>query len=382
MNIESEIQEWAKKTVIAYNQRKRSYYTQSPLVGIKEDKIELLVLGINPGSISKPFDEWVNDDLWKGKITKNGMTAEILLQGNPAYPNRNKEWSFWKKLRSLLEISGMDCLMDNEKSFVYTNVFLCSTKKEKGISKDDYNNLKLYTFMLIDILKPKRIICLGQNTMDSLLVNYLKKKDNTCKLTGLPIRYKVINEMKVYGFHHPAYYYSNEEKQLVGHFLGHYDKKIITEANPLPKELEQYVVAYLNRSRKANAHGMVSSDEIYKKLCERLKTLYQVIEEKNNLCRFEISKELAFTVTNNENGYVAFRHIKFDKKVQYTNNDYPNLFEYRSTLQDMGYETNSNVWLGKKQFIQYGGNEEDVCNTIIIEINNITLHDCLVKNTP
>ncbi len=250
MSIEKKIEDWAYKTVNAYNQIGLSFYTQSPLNIIKEDQIELLVLGINPGSCSKPFKEWMNDDLWKGKITQDGMTVSTFLQGNPAYPNRDKEWAFWKKLRSLLEIAGMANAIDNETSYVYTNVYLGSTKKECGIAMADYNKLKAYTFMLIDILKPKNIICLGQKPMDSLLLHYLNIIDKRCRVGELPIRYKIINNMKVYGFHHPSYYYTNEEKQLVGHFLGFYSEHEKSEANPLPAELEKYATEYINRIRK------------------------------------------------------------------------------------------------------------------------------------
>ena len=69
MNIQNEIIEWAKKTVKAYNETGMSYYTQSPLVEIKEDHIDLLVLGINPGSWSIPFEEWEHG----GKLRPEGL---------------------------------------------------------------------------------------------------------------------------------------------------------------------------------------------------------------------------------------------------------------------------------------------------------------------
>ena len=110
-NIESQLIDWAKETVNAYNRTKACFYTQSPLDQIKKDNIELLVVGINPGSPKKSFDELLNNDkcVWKDLLTKEGMTPEIFLKGNPSYVdmrkkerdgtiNREERWRYWDNL--------------------------------------------------------------------------------------------------------------------------------------------------------------------------------------------------------------------------------------------------------------------------------------------
>ena len=132
MNIQKELIDWAKEVVEDYNQVGLSYYTQSPLIDVKEDYIDLLVLGINPGSCSVPLKEWK----FRDRQCTEGITYDVFLMGNPSYQRmreKKEKWSYWDKLCKLLEIAGMQSYVDR-KAFVLTNIFFCSTKKESGIS--------------------------------------------------------------------------------------------------------------------------------------------------------------------------------------------------------------------------------------------------------
>ena len=266
MNIEKELFEWAKETVNDYNKTKACFYTQSPLDQIKNDEIELLVLGINPGSSKESFEEILKknqESVWRSILTEEGMTPEAFLKGNPSYismiKGESKEWSYWKKLCDLLHIAGMSNLIENlatdHSSFVLTNIFHGSTKEESEISVDDFKKYKDHTFKLIELLKPKRIICLGQRVMDVVLEKYYKDKiDKNCYVLDLPIRYKEINNVKVFGFHHPASRYTTEEKDLVGKFLKYYDNNDFDPKNPLPtEELKDSAEKYrIRKAKKLN----------------------------------------------------------------------------------------------------------------------------------
>ena len=104
MNIQKELIDWAKEVVEDYNQAGLSYYTQSPLIDVKEDYIDLLVLGINPGSCSVPLKEWK----FRGKQCTEGIPYDVFLMGNPSYQRmreKKEKWSYWDKLCKLLEIA-------------------------------------------------------------------------------------------------------------------------------------------------------------------------------------------------------------------------------------------------------------------------------------
>lgn len=282
MNIQERIEkEWAQDTVADYNENTGySFYTQSPLNQIKNIPIKLLVLGINPGSHDVKIEDWKVAPVWKDILGEEGMTSKKLMGGNPSFVSmiekkkageKYKKWNFWEKLCQLLDIAGQKKLVDNFSDYVYTNIYLGSTKGEKDIPKDKYKKLKEHAFELINILQPECIICLGQKVMDSVLEHYEFKNDKTCQVPGLPIRYKLINGMQVFGFHHPAYYYSDAEKKLVGGFLGHYYKNTgITAVDPLPVGLELIKNNYLDY--KANhIHGQSKGVFNYKKLIELLR---------------------------------------------------------------------------------------------------------------
>lgn len=258
-DIKNELEAWAKETVKAYNQFCLSYYTQSPLNLIEKDNIELLVLGINPGSESVPFDDWS----WRNQKCPNGLSYDVFLLGNPPFQEmidgKIKAWSYWNKLCNILNEAGLKDKVNDQRSFVLTNIYYGSTKKAKEIK--GFNELKDHAFKLIDILKPKRIICLGQKVMDVVLEEYVDKNERDCFVEDLPIRYKLIpvrNEenhyMKVFGFHHPAYPYTRQEKQLVSKFLEYYDNNEFDPKNPLPtEELKDSAVKYrIRKAKKLN----------------------------------------------------------------------------------------------------------------------------------
>ena len=74
MNIQKELNDWAKETVEVYNRLSTGfgYYTQTPLNNINKTP-DLLILGINPG--------------YGGG--KEKMTGEELLKGNPCFESKD-----------------------------------------------------------------------------------------------------------------------------------------------------------------------------------------------------------------------------------------------------------------------------------------------------
>lgn len=105
-------------------------------------------------------------------------------------------------------------------------------------------------------------------------------------------------------------------------------------------------------------------------------------EEKNHRYIFDDLIEL--TVTDKEQGFVGFRHLKKGKLYyNYTNQEAPNEYLYREILSDYGFDTEktigNNVWLARKAFKEYGSNEQDVTRNILEELKNLHDHLAHVK---
>lgn len=379
MNIQERIEkEWAQDTVADYNENTGySYYTQSPLNQIKNIPIKLLVLGINPGSHDVKIEDWKVAPVWKDILGEEGMTSKILMGGNPSFVSmiekkkageKYKMWNFWEKLCQLLDIAGQKKLVDNFSDYVYTNIYLGSTKGEKDIPKDKYKKLKEHAFELINILQPECIICLGQKVMDSVLEHYELKNDKTCQVPGLPIRYKLINGMQVFGFHHPAYYYSDAEKKLVGGFLGHYYKNTgITAVDPLPVGLELIKNNYLDY--KANhIHGQSKGVFDYNKLIDLLRKKIPSLDEKykeNDGCyRINAGKDMKITVSSTNKGTIAMRAATKDKNGSWVRPGMASLLEQLETLGWIEESKNTNIWFVK---LDYKGKTEEEIRDIIIK---------------
>lgn len=380
MNIKNELEAWAKETVKAYNQFCLSYYTQSPLNLIEKDNIELLVLGINPGSESVPFNDWS----WRNQKCPNGLSYDVFLLGNPPYQEMRdgkiKAWSYWNKLCNILNEAGLKDKLNDPRSFVLTNIYYGSTKKAKEIK--GFNELKDHAFKLIDILKPKRIICLGQKVMDAVLEEYVDKNERDCFVEDLPIRYKLIpvrNEenhyMKVFGFHHPAYPYTRQEKELVGKFLGYYGKDIsnMPESKVLPTndELQRLANAYRDRIKNKPSASKPKASFNYTKLIDSL-----IKERDLNLCEDDRDKtpfmistknDMAITIRLNDIGIRRKTAIK--GKGWVTDEMKKTLL---NKLEELNWEQDKkspNSWLAHLKCD--GLSEEKICKAILNTIKSL-----------
>lgn len=83
-------------------------------------------------------------------------------------------------------------------------------------------------------------------------------------------------------------------------------------------------------------------------------------------------QELQITVTKSENGYMGIWHTDFNPKENYfSKKEYSNKEAYMKFFADFGY-SQSNVWLGKKNFSEFdGSNEEEIIENIIAELNEL-----------
>ena len=217
--IQERLRKWAKDTVKVYNPIANSlgYYTQSVLDRETLDP-DIIILGINPGAAG-------------GGI----MTGEELLQGNPCFKGkkdneimdiyfnnpdaqkRRRGWDLMVKVRKMLEFADKHTLDDLDK-FVLSNMVFFGTEHQGDIPKVINQDVcAMQTLRLIDILKPKVVLLLGDQSrnlfknnakitqMDELIPDY---HDFYCFHKG----YHVIS------IYHTAYYafYTDERMKVIG----------------------------------------------------------------------------------------------------------------------------------------------------------------------
>ncbi len=99
----------------------------------------------------------------------NRMTGDVLLRGNRYFREERNKWRIRTMLRSILRYAGVDIdsLLDGENvKPVFSEVVLFSTPRAVGIETvvrrhDCHKRCEA----LIEILQPKRILCLGAQKM-------------------------------------------------------------------------------------------------------------------------------------------------------------------------------------------------------------------------
>lgn len=223
--IQEKLRKWAEKTVKVYNPIANSlgYYTQSVLNRETIDP-DILILGINPGAAG-------------GSI----MTGEELLQGNPCFWGKNDKeiidilfnnydiqkrrsgWDLMVKVRKMLELAGKHTLDDLDK-FVLSNMVFLGTAKQGQIPEVINQDVcAKQTLRLIDILKPKVVLLLGDQSRD-----LFKKNANITQLDelipGYHDFYCFYKGYHVISLYHTAYYtfYNDDNnKKVIGNILGY-----------------------------------------------------------------------------------------------------------------------------------------------------------------
>ena len=221
MNIQKELNDWAKETVEVYNRQSTGfgYYTQTPLNNINKTP-DLLILGINPG--------------YGGG--KEKMTGEELLKGNPCFEGKDvikvmseeidenkkiKGWALWHRLNKMLELScnkKYENILKEHDRFVLSNMIFYGTRKESQIPKIDREECAKQTIKLISKLHPKVVILLGSQSrklFDRISENKLKV------LVQNSMYHCMSGKSHVLAIKHTAYYYSSIEMELIGKTIGY-----------------------------------------------------------------------------------------------------------------------------------------------------------------
>ena len=238
-NLQFKLREWSKWTLESYLSEvkrvgedvARSFYNQSDLSRVKE--CQLMIIGINPGA-GCLFSQWGqkeralsnSDFLYWGNPCFQGLSdKEIIYEMSQKYDKDKKRygWDLWHKIHKMLDYAGKGELLENLEKFVLTNMVFFGTADQGQIPKEiDQEFCAKQTLELIDILKPKVVLLLGDKTKD-----LFKKVANISQMEELIPNYHdfycFYNNSHVISIYHTAYYgfYTNARMEVIGNILGY-----------------------------------------------------------------------------------------------------------------------------------------------------------------
>lgn len=216
--LQNNLLSWANRTVERYihlvNQGNDfAFYTQSDLTklsGIGMGNVDVMVLGINPGS-GGSYTEQKQKPEWH--LNGNDMTGEKFLKGNSftdesglsAWESR-RQWPYWKRLLRFFDKCDENPLNDETK-FILTNMCCFNTPKANQVSSKLLIETKESAIELIDIVKPKRLVFLsGKKALQRLhLLNDFNRLNHSVYAgiyCGIPCL----------GIPHPSAYLSHTER--------------------------------------------------------------------------------------------------------------------------------------------------------------------------
>lgn len=320
MNIQEKLRAWADVAYDFYSKEAYTldldFYTQSDLTLLTDDKpVELMVIGINPGH---------GGNYQKKRFAK----PEDLLRGNCDFTKEDNphlnifEWHIVRRLRSILGYGKIGDLLNDESRFVLTNATFFSTPKETGLDdlkvKEAQKVSIEYTKKLIDIIRPKHIICLGgKNCMNLLL-------DSTTRLLGdvVKLDYGVINGIPVYGIEHTSSFWAREQMELVGKAL---ERAFEQDHVPIDygefynqsKDIIESFIKKRNDRDEIEHETALRWEYIYASLCNYCKFNIglEVYEKKENIERFSIADQqgnpvLLITISNQSEKQIGVRSLK------------------------------------------------------------------------
>ena len=375
--IQKELAKWARETVDVYNPMAKTtglgYYTQSVLDRETLDP-DLLILGINPGAAG-------------GGI----MNEEELLHGNPCFKGKSDEkimdilfndydaskrrygWDLMKKIRKMFEYAGKQTLNNLDK-FVLSNMVYFGTAKQGLIPKEINQDVcAKQTLKLINILRPKVVLLLGDQTRDLFkMVANIAHMDEL--IPGYHIFYCFYNNHHIIAIYHTAYYryYTNHNMKIIGSIIGY---ALDNSSNRIDrKQLDPYLSSLENPITPITRYTIprIDKTEIVQQVFSsiNLDAYKEKNKEKNH--RYKLNEKYGITIA--EKGYIAIRHIKYDYK-GYENTQDAEVLAIREMLERRGFNTSSKgsekAWIGTKTFSQFGHNDNDIIEGICKEIKEL-----------
>ena len=223
MCIQEKLIDWAKETVKVYYKQSTDlgFYTQTPLCNITHTP-DLLILGINPG-YGGGKENMSGEDLLKGNPCFDGKDV-IKVMSEERDQNKNiKGWALWHKIHKMLGLAGKGELLETLDKFTLSNMVFFGTEHQGDIPKNiDQDICAQKTLELIDILRPKVVLLLGDQTKD-LFMKSSKISHIEELIPNYHVFYCYYNNRHVISIYHTAYYsyYNFDNMAIVGNIIGY-----------------------------------------------------------------------------------------------------------------------------------------------------------------
>jgi|GEM_PF-1597492 len=226
-NYDEKLKKWAEFTVdycdnVARNKIDRSFYVFQSEPSFEP---EVLILGLNPQDQYKSrYSNQHENPKW-GLKDHNRMTAEVLIHQNPWYiggkqAKNEKEWNILRNLNKTINVhKDLSQLFDN---MVYMNILYFNStdfNEFKNSFKEDWKEVfescvEMSSLLIYEIIKPKRIICLGINNCYKSFIGNLTSEELNCSL------YKCTKDgISIYGITHPSARTTNFSRENIGWHL-------------------------------------------------------------------------------------------------------------------------------------------------------------------
>lgn len=169
---------------------------------------EILFLGINPGGEAYNYASQYENPIWN-LLNDKKMTPERFVKANPLVEEM-KTWKMWKNLENTFYTEKLHKLYNTsmKMNLVYFNTPNISDflNRKNGFSIFKKNK-DLSIDLILNVIKPKSIICLGT----AQCFDYLPLKNKETLLKGkkrLLVRGNLEN-ITVYGIPHPSGSYTS-----------------------------------------------------------------------------------------------------------------------------------------------------------------------------
>ncbi|MDO4158935.1 MAG: hypothetical protein Q4D41_00585 [Prevotellaceae bacterium] len=382
--LQQEIHKWGDEAVKSYievaktfkEKEGSAFYTQSPL-NIIDENPELVIIGINPGSTGT-YKEQLEHQKWK---SAGFPSVEGFLKGNViSWHDRDNDWHFWKRIHSILKVANREYLLkDDNKKLVCTNITPFGTKKEKQLQREIIQKTSHHTVELLEILKPKVVLCLGRTTYNELC-RFINARDVACVYPSV-LSIAFHDDYIIVGIQHPSARYTYEQISLVGESLrqifdhhGRITAEEIRECNDVKTAYQNYL---LRKHTQKNKKMQVSLETIAQLLQEQG---FEKIEgsEGKSTYRFRLSDShpIAITVTNSQSGYIGVRYAKYVG--HYHKGNYENEEQIINKLLTLKGYKKADAWFAIKAFSDFETDSEQLINAIVDEcilIKNLLEHE-------
>jgi len=203
------LREWSNKVVnycheAATNPANNLNLSFYAFQSVPKESPELLVLGINPGE-ENTYESQFNNPIW-GLTEEKKMTAEVFEKANPCFHNHDT-WRLWKNLSKSFDGNRMNDILFNSMymNFIYFNTIKVENLLAKKGGKEVYDMCRNFSLeLIVEIIKPKQILCLGTGGCFDILP--IKDKDKEILLKDkkrLLIKGRLSN-IPIYGIPHPS----------------------------------------------------------------------------------------------------------------------------------------------------------------------------------